>query len=167
MPKGTNSLTRSFINVCMCGRDGNIVSYYRGKKIGGIKEYKSFASYKDAIIFADKLKNKYNATDIKEKLSIDNSNKCYSVMPLSQVTDKMFIPVLINGKIISDEIISIINDGFECSYNIEVAKSGNMIVNDILSHNCIYSWNGANADNILKFEEHLVQLEPISCANSF
>ena len=38
-------------------------------------------------------------------------------------------------------------------YDLDVEKTHNFIANDILTHNCIYSWRGANLKNILSFEK--------------
>ncbi len=38
-------------------------------------------------------------------------------------------------------------------FDIDVEKTHNFITNDIVTHNCIYSWRGANIKNILNFEK--------------
>ena len=38
-------------------------------------------------------------------------------------------------------------------YDIDIEKTHNFIANGILTHNCIYSWRGANLKNILSFEK--------------
>ncbi|MDO8659788.1 MAG: UvrD-helicase domain-containing protein, partial [Candidatus Parcubacteria bacterium] len=38
-------------------------------------------------------------------------------------------------------------------FDLDVEKTHNFIANDIVTHNCIYSWRGANLKNILSFEK--------------
>ena len=38
-------------------------------------------------------------------------------------------------------------------FDLDVEKTHNFIANGIITHNCIYSWRGANIKNILKFEK--------------
>ena len=142
------------------------VSYYAGSRSSGTTIRKYFSSYKNAVIYANELKDVVGATDIREQLFF-NYHDHLAVVPVSQITDKMFIPIVVDNKILLDEIVNIKIDGSEISYNIEVAKSGNMVVNNILSHNCIYSWRGANPDNVLDFEKEFVGAKIIKLEKNY
>ena len=38
-------------------------------------------------------------------------------------------------------------------YDLDIERTHNFIANGIVTHNCIYSWRGANLKNILSFEK--------------
>jgi DNA helicase-2/ATP-dependent DNA helicase PcrA len=63
----------------------------------------------------------------------------------------MEIPVVEDGRIVLSEIVSV-----ECSqgfvYDVEIAKTGIVIADKVVSHNSIYKFRGADISNILNFE---------------
>jgi DNA helicase II / ATP-dependent DNA helicase PcrA len=48
--------------------------------------------------------------------------------------------------------VSKISIGKTKVFDLDVEKTHNFVANDIVTHNCIYSWRGANLKNILSFE---------------
>lgn len=165
LPKGVNSISRANVNITV-GSKHHEVSFEVGgrKSVNRIRRY--FSSYKDAYFFASALKVGVKARDIREQLHFKYHDHL-SVVPLSQLTDTMFIPIVRNNEILLDEVVEIKPDGIEKSYDIEVAKSGNMIVNGILSHNCIYEWRGAHSDNILKFDHEFPSTKTIKLERNY
>ncbi len=78
-----------------------------------------------------------------------NDNK-YMFMPFGNMIEGMFIPVLNGGTIEEDEIVNITREKYEgYVYDISVPAARNFIANDIVVHNCIYQWRGADPNIIL------------------
>lgn len=78
-----------------------------------------------------------------------NDNK-YMFMPLGNMVKGMYIPILVDGKIEEDEIVSVEAEKYEgYVYDISIPDTRNFIANDIVVHNCIYQWRGADPSIIL------------------
>lgn len=61
----------------------------------------------------------------------------------------MIIPSYIDGNIVEDEIVSIDTKNYKgYVYDLSVPKTRNFIANDIVVHNCIYSWRGSDNEII-------------------
>lgn len=87
----------------------------------------------------------------KAKLSTEKS---FMFMPLGSLRKGMIIAINDNGIIKEERIISVereLYNGFVYDLNIDNAR--NYIANDIVVHNCIYQWRGADIKNILGFEK--------------
>lgn len=96
-------------------------------------------------------------------ISVDYADKGIKVIRKAKLTDEeytftrvedfkvgMFIPVLHNGEIVEDEVVSIHNEHYTgYVYDISVPETRNFIANGIVVHNCIYQWRGAFPDIIL------------------
>lgn len=81
------------------------------------------------------------------------TDKKFIFMSASQVHPGMSIPVYSDGKIISEKVKAVENIEYEGHvYDIDVDKVHNYIASDIVVHNSIYSWRGADFKNILNFE---------------
>lgn len=65
----------------------------------------------------------------------------------------MHVPVISGSSFELDEIVSVERASASC-FDITVDDAGNFYGNDILSHNCIFSFRGARPDYLLKFEEN-------------
>lgn len=78
----------------------------------------------------------------------------YTYMPASQVHAGMVVPVEVDGVIIDDPVVAVKDQTYDGSvYDIDVAKVHNYVANGVVVHNSIYSWRGANFQNILNFEK--------------
>lgn len=87
----------------------------------------------------------------KAKLSVDKS---FMFMPAGSLKKGMTIAINNNGVIEEEKIVSVereLYSGFVYDLNIDSAR--NYIANDIVVHNCIYQWRGADIKNILGFEK--------------
>lgn len=78
----------------------------------------------------------------------------FSFMPASQMHPGMRVPVIAaDGTIIEDEVVSVTEQMHnDFVYDLDVEKVHNYIASEIVVHNSIYSWRGADFRNILKFE---------------
>ena len=87
----------------------------------------------------------------KAKLSVDKS---FMFMPIGSLKTGMIIAINNNGVIEEEKIVSVereLYNGFV--YDLNIDKARNYIANDIVVHNCIYQWRGADIKNILGFEK--------------
>ena len=110
----------------------------------------------DNIDYIDKLVNDIEADFRSKNISISITRNAqigdlkYDFIYLGQIKEGMFIPVIHNNKIVADRVVSVIKskyDGFV--YDISVPSTRNFIANDIVVHNCIYQWRGADPSIIL------------------
>ena len=82
------------------------------------------------------------------------TNKKFAFMPASHVHPDMMIPIIKNGQIIEDRVIAVSNKKYSgWVYDLDIEKVHNYIASGIAVHNSIYSWRGANFQNILRFEK--------------
>ena len=74
----------------------------------------------------------------------------YNTRKLGDIQVGDYVPVYHNGKVIDDKVVRIAVNEFEGNvYDLEVPASHNFIVNNIVVHNCIYTWRGSDSSIIL------------------
>ncbi len=82
------------------------------------------------------------------------TGKPYMLMPVSHLHSGMNIPVMMDGKIVEDVIEEIGIADFEgYVYDLSVPLARNFVANEVIVHNCIYTWRGAHPFNILNFSK--------------
>mgnify|MGYP001263573584 CR=1 FL=1 len=92
-------------------------------------------------------------SEIRAKKYAFMTDKRFEFMLAADVLTDTIIPVEDGGGIIEDKVVSVERipyDGYV--YDIDVDKVHNYIANDVVVHNSIYSWRGADFTNILNFE---------------
>jgi DNA helicase-2/ATP-dependent DNA helicase PcrA len=78
----------------------------------------------------------------------------FTFMPAGQIHPGMMIPVDQNGAIVSDQVTSVKKVAYDGPvYDLDIENVHNYIAGGIAVHNSIYSWRGANFQNILDFEK--------------
>lgn len=81
------------------------------------------------------------------------TDKKFVFMPASHLREGMSVPVLQDGRIIEDTVVTLDRVPYKgTAYDLDIDKVHNYSVNGIVSHNSIYSWRGADFKNILNFE---------------
>lgn len=111
------------------------------------------ALYDDAEEFSRKLEEVNDDFEIvrKAKLTADNT---FKFMPMGSLKEGMAIATLKDNNIVEDNILSVELEDYSGSvYDINIDYARNYIANDIVVHNCIYQWRGADIRNILDFEK--------------
>lgn len=145
------------------GHKYNHVSYEHN----GIRIRKYFSNYKEAALFADELTKQCNATLV-ERLFVNDRHFLW-VVPASQLTVTMKIPVVSNNEIKLERIVDINSDDEKAEevYHIEVAQTGILIADEIASHNSIYKFRGSDINNILDFPNRMPGCKQVIIATNY
>lgn len=78
----------------------------------------------------------------------------FDFQPASHIHPTMLIPVLENGEIIEDQVVSVTRENYAgFVYDLDIPKVHNYIANGIVVHNSIYGWRGADYRNVLRFSQ--------------
>jgi len=109
---------------------------------------KSFNSYRDALMFAQKFQAATGAL-LSRKLSnpTDEENPL-RLLPASALFCGQEVVILDGDDMITDEIVDIQKVAGKKFIDIEVTDASNFFAGDILSHNCIYKFMGADERSI-------------------
>jgi DNA helicase-2/ATP-dependent DNA helicase PcrA len=78
----------------------------------------------------------------------------FNLMPASHLHPSMIVAVEKDGQIIEDEIIEVSREPYKGTvYDFEVENLHNYIANNVVVHNSIYAWRGADYRNVQRFEQ--------------
>lgn len=164
VPQGTTryGTTRKNVNITMNGYKGIEVSL----EYAGVRIRRQFSEYKKAVEFAKQLFIEHDADVIREKYSFKD-RKSLLVIPASQLFPTMKIPIVQGNTVVLDEVVSIESIGIKEVYDVEVAKTGILVVNDVVSHNCIYAFRGSDISIILRFEQDFPEAKVIKLEENY
>lgn len=92
----------------------------------------------------------------------------YELLSIDNATVGMSVPALIDGEIVEDEIVEvneIIYDGVVYDLNIDTYR--NYMANDIVVHNCIYSFRAGNMKYFMNFEDYWEDPKTINMTTNY
>lgn len=109
--------------------------------------------YGEAEKIASKIKKIIPEATILRTALLTN-NERFLFQPASNIVPSMHIASYANGKIIEDTVVAVKRIYFSGEvYDLDVKDIHNYIAENIVVHNCIYSWRGADISHILHFEK--------------
>ncbi len=125
------------------------------------------AVYDDAEYFAKKLSQVENAYYILRKARL-TEDESYNFMPIGSLKEGMGVPVYDEGKIVDDKVANVSVINYEGKvYDIDVPHLRQYVANEIVVHNCIYAWRGADIRNILDFEKDYPECKTVKLEQNY
>ncbi len=114
------------------------------------KDYEQGIAYVKQLAALEDLDLVYKARLVDEK----GEGKGFTFTPAGHIHPGMIIPVEQDGKVILDVVTDrVIMEYKGQVYDLSVPNHRNFVADDIIVHNSIYGWRGADITNILNFEE--------------
>ncbi len=111
------------------------------------------AQYDEAQDFSNSLLASLEDFELTKKAKLTN-DESFAFMPLGSLREGMELVTVVDGNVVKDEVVSVNVIQYEGKvYDLNVDKVRNYVASDVIVHNCIYAWRGADITNILDFEK--------------
>jgi DNA helicase II / ATP-dependent DNA helicase PcrA len=109
--------------------------------------------FSEALELAQKL-GKTGEIEICKLSRLTKEKKNFSWQPASHLREGMLLPIIEEGKVKTDEIISVDMEFYKGDvYDLNIENVNNFVANGIVVHNSIFGWRGAHFQNIYEFKE--------------
>lgn len=125
----------------------------RYSKENGWRVEKERKKYDDADEYVGQLLKVDESLELYKKAKLTKDNN-FMFMPVGSLREGMSIVVYKNNELVEDVVAEISEMDYNGHvYDLSVPEFRQFLTNDVLVHNCIYSWRGADIGNILNFEK--------------
>lgn len=151
----------------MGNQDGSCLVTFESDGQRARKQFLGDNAYKDAVQFANEIKNNQGATDVVEKFELKGSKTHLNVLPATELMPTMFVPIVKDGELKLSKIVSVEVESSSPVVDIEIASTGIVIADEVVSHNSIYAFRLADISNILNFERDYPEADVVKLEQNY